>query len=82
MKNGSPFHAPLHEKDTQTQTFGCRYTNPDICRKNMMPDVCAFARSDNICLSPPASWRKQYAKLLEQQRNEKLQEQEQELLQE
>ena len=28
-----------------------------------MPTVCAFVRSDNICLAPPASWPKQFQKL-------------------
>lgn len=29
-----PFSAPLHESDSETQTFGCRQNNPDICGSN------------------------------------------------
>lgn len=57
------FHAPLLPGDTERQTVGCRHTNPDICAKNAMPSVCAFARPDGMCLAPPASWPKQYRKL-------------------
>ena len=35
-----PLDAPLHEKDTETQTYGCRQRNPDICGNNMMPGIC------------------------------------------
>lgn len=63
MRNDKAFHAPLHPIDTEKQTCGCRHTNPDICAKHHMPKVCAFARADNICLSPPASWPKQFQKL-------------------
>ena len=61
--NAKPFHAPLYPLDTETQTFGCRQTNPSVCRNDRMPKVCAFVRRDNICLSPPRSWKKQFAKL-------------------
>ncbi len=64
MRNDSVFHAPLNPQDTQRQTVGCRHTNPDICGKNGMADVCAFVRSDGICLSPPRSWPKQFTKLM------------------
>ena len=37
-----PFGAPLKEQDTETQTFGCRANNPDICGNNGLPGVCAF----------------------------------------
>jgi hypothetical protein len=69
MSKGSPkqaqrFHEPLVEGDTPKQTAGYRHTNPAICAKNAMPSVCAFARADSMCLAPPASWAKQYEKLL------------------
>jgi hypothetical protein len=64
MRNENAFHEPLRPKDTEKQTEGCRHTNPDICSKNMMPNKCAFVRSDGICMSPPVSWKKQFAKLL------------------
>lgn len=60
MRNGQAFHAPLKPKDTETQTVGCRHTNPDICAKNRLPKVCAFVRGDGICLAPPQSWPKQF----------------------
>ena len=61
--NREAFHAPLHPLDTEKQPFGCRHTKPNICLKNSLPNVCAFVRKDNICLSPPTSWKKQFAKL-------------------
>jgi len=63
VKNDKAFHAPLHPLDTETQTYGCRHTNPDICAKYEMTGVCAFAREDNVCVLPPMSWRKQFLKL-------------------
>lgn len=44
-----PFNAPLHELDTETQTYGCRQNNPDICGYNGLSGVCAFASKDGIC---------------------------------
>lgn len=60
MKNDGAFHAPLKSLDSEKRTVGCRHTNPDICAKNRLPKVCAFARSDKMCLSPPQSWAKQF----------------------
>ena len=57
-------YEPLHDADTAKQTVGCRHTNPEICAKNALPTVCAFARNDGMCLSPPMSWSKQFEKLL------------------
>jgi hypothetical protein len=57
------FHAPLKPKDTPTQTEGCRHTNPDICAKKSLQNVCAFVRADRICLKPPMSWAKQFEHL-------------------
>ena len=63
MRNDNAFHAPLKQKDTPDRTVGCRHTNPDICAKNRLPNVCAFVRPDGFCLSPPQSWKKQFVKL-------------------
>lgn len=49
---------PLTVHDTQYQTLVCRHSNPNICRNNATPGKCAFVRKDNICLVPPASWKK------------------------
>lgn len=57
------FHAPLKPKDTAKQTEGCRHSNPQICGNHSIPEVCAFVRSDGICLAPPRSWAKQYEHL-------------------
>jgi nitrite reductase/ring-hydroxylating ferredoxin subunit len=46
LSKDSPFHAPLHPRDTVAQTHGC-----------------AFARDDGMCLAPPKSWARQFAKL-------------------
>lgn len=53
----------LHPKDSDQQTYGCRHTNPDICRFCDMPEICAFANEDHICRKPSASWKKFYEKL-------------------
>lgn len=55
---------PLDLIDTATRTLGCRHSNPDICRNNMTPEKCAFAREDKICLMPPATWPKLLKRLL------------------
>ena len=59
-----PFSAALHGKDTETQTFGCRATNPDICLNNGLSGVCAFVNEDCICRKPSRAWKKQFAKLV------------------
>jgi hypothetical protein len=64
-KQAKRFHEPLLEGDTAQKTVGCRHTNPDICAKHSIPAVCAFVRPDGMCLAPPASWPKQYEKLLQ-----------------
>jgi hypothetical protein len=62
-RQAGAFHEPLKEGDTLTQTVGCRHTNPNICSKNSMENVCAFVRRDGLCLAPPLSWKKQFVKL-------------------
>jgi len=57
------FNAPLHPLDSETQTYGCRYANPDFCAKNRLPKVCALVRTDKICYAPPHFWPKQFQKL-------------------
>jgi len=54
------FHEPLQERDSESKTVGCRHTNPDICAKHSLASVCAFVRSDGMCLAPPARWPKQF----------------------
>lgn len=66
MRSNNAFHASLHPLDSETQTVGCRHTNPDICGKNGLPKVCALVRADEICLAPPSSWPKQFLKLQQQ----------------
>jgi hypothetical protein len=51
---------PLHTKDAENMTFGCRQIKPENCSKNSLQDICAFVRKDNICLAPPGSWRKKF----------------------
>ncbi len=57
------FSAPLNDKDTETQTYGCRHTNPDICKNNGLQDICAFVSSDCICKQPSKAWKKKYKEL-------------------
>ena len=58
-----PFGAPLSPLDTESQTYGCRQNNPDICSNNSISDVCAFTSSDYICKRPSRLWKKQFDKL-------------------
>ena len=60
-----PFAAPLNAADTETQTFGCRTNNPDICASNGLNGVCAFVSNDCICRKPSRAWKRQYSKLKE-----------------
>lgn len=53
------FNAPLNDQDSETQTYGCRQHNPNICGNNM-PNICAFVREDGICKKPSRSWKRQY----------------------
>jgi len=66
LDNSKAARAPLHELDSETQTYGCRHTNPDSCKKNLMEGVCAFVRDDKLCLSPPGSWPRIYQDLIEE----------------
>ena len=59
----SIFHASLKPLDSESQTQGCRRTNPDICANHSLPQKCAFVRKDGICFLPPKSWPKQYRQL-------------------
>ena len=63
-----PFDAPLNELDKESETFGCRANNPNICSNCYLPKVCAFASDDHICKKPSRAWKKQFYKL----RGEKL----------
>ncbi len=58
-----PFNASLRSEDSETQTYGCRANNPDICCNNGLSNVCAFASADCICKKPSRAWKKQYNKL-------------------
>ena len=57
------YHLPLQPGDTESQTVGCRHSHPDVCSKHSLETVCAFARADEMCLSPAASWAKRFRKL-------------------
>ena len=57
------FNAQLNVLDSESQTYGCRANNPDICANCFLPNVCAFASDDNICKKPSRAWKKQYLKL-------------------
>lgn len=59
------FSEPLNELDTETQTYGCRANNPDICKNNGVDGVCAFVCSDCICKVPSRAWKKKYIELKE-----------------
>ena len=54
---------PLSAQDREPQILGCRHSKPDICKNNSTPNKCASVRSDEICLTPPRSWKKIFEKL-------------------
>jgi hypothetical protein len=57
------YHLPLQPGETESQTVGCRHSHPDVCSKHSLETVCAFARADEMCLAPAASWAKRFRKL-------------------
>ena len=59
-----PSSDPLKPQDSPHQTYGCRCQKPNNCMNNSMENICAFVRTNNICLKPPTGWAKQYEKLL------------------
>lgn len=70
MKNNKAYNAPLHYKDSSKRTYGCRHSTPDNCIKNMLVEVCAFVRPDNLCMSPPRTWSKHFRKLKDDIKNQ------------
>jgi len=54
---------PLGAADTVAPPFGCRHSNPDICKNNLTDGKCVFVRSHNICLLPPRSWGRIFREL-------------------
>lgn len=59
------FNEPLHVLDSETQTYGCRANNPDICANAFLNGICAFVNEDHICRRPSRAWKKQFIKLKE-----------------
>ena len=57
--------APLHTLDSETQTYGCRANNPDICSNCYLDSICAFVTVDHICRRPSRSWKKIYNEIKE-----------------
>ena len=57
------FNNPLGTVDTETQTYGCRANNPDICASNNIVGICAFSSDDGICKRPSRAWKRQFLKL-------------------
>ena len=64
------FNAPLDEKDTELQTYGCRANNPDICANNSIPGICAFTSEDRTCKKPSRALKKKYFELKGSIKNE------------
>ena len=64
------FKAPLQDGDTEETTVGCRANNPDICRNNGIPGICAFECVDGICKAPSKAWKKQFQKLRMEGKND------------
>lgn len=66
------FYDKLNKEDKDNRTLGCRQKNPDICSSNGIENICAFASPDGICKKPSRAWKKQYAKLKEEETNGKV----------
>lgn len=47
----------LQKDDTCNQTYGCRHSNPELCKYIDLEGKCAFASEDEICKFPPKSWK-------------------------
>ena len=62
-----PHNRPLEDGETLERTIGCRRSNPLICKNHSIPDLCAFIRTDNICMSPPNNWKGLYKQLIQEQ---------------
>ncbi len=62
-------NAPLSKDDSPTTTYGCRHYNPNFCGSNGIEGTCAFFSPNKMCKKPPASWKKQYDLLKEQENN-------------
>lgn len=60
-----PIRSPLNKLDTESQTYGCRQNNPDICGYCYLEGVCAFVSDDKICRHPSSKWKKIYKELKE-----------------
>ncbi len=59
-----PFDAPLNKLDNINQTYGCRQSNPNICKNCCIENICAFVSNDHICKKPSTKWKSQYEQLL------------------
>ena len=57
---------------TETQTYGCRANNPDICGNAYLENICAFVNQDCICKKPSSAWKRQYKKLKGEENNGKI----------
>lgn len=55
-----PLYSRLHKEDTEEQTYGCRHSNPDICKYCYVDEVCAFVSKDSICKNPSRKWKRVY----------------------
>ena len=64
------FNEPLKPEDSETQTWGCRQNNPNICKYIFLNGVCAFVTEDFICRKPSKAWKKQYKYLKGLNKNE------------
>ncbi len=60
-----PMRSPLNDMDNINQTYGCRHSNPDICRYCYLDGICAFCNEDKMCRHPSAMWEKIYKELKE-----------------
>lgn len=60
----------LLSEDSLIQTYGCMYSNPDICSNNGILEKCAFCSKDKICKCPPKSWKKIYVELSKKEEKE------------
>lgn len=55
---------PLNKNDTEVETYGCRASNSNTCKWNMLQNACAFVREDQKCKKPSRKWPSIYQGLL------------------
>lgn len=57
------FNALLNKQNPESQPYGCRVNNPNICVSHSMPNICSYELKDGICRKPSRVWKWKYTEL-------------------